>query len=113
MEAANLRAKTLVSQGLRPGVDAADWDFEVSRSKIVVIKADKEAKLALVDLAEKMGMANADIDVVSEPLIRGPVESTTKPFGPFDLSSHPLALLKTAEISRPAGRWRFSLRKRV
>ena len=68
MQAANLRAKTLVSQGLRPGVDAADFDFEVSRAKIALIKAEKETKLALVDLAEKMGTANADIDVVSEPL---------------------------------------------
>ncbi len=72
MQAANLRAKTLVAQGLRPGVDAADLDFEVSRAKISLIKAEKETKLALVDLAEKMGTANADIDVVSEPLIRGP-----------------------------------------
>ena len=100
MEAANLRAKTLVATGLRPAVDAADWNFEVSRTKIVLIKAEKETKLALVDLAEKMGVANADIDVVSEPLIRSPVEAQNKPFGPFDLNSHPYALLKTAEVAR-------------
>jgi outer membrane protein TolC len=100
MEAANLRAKTLVSKGLRPGVDAADWDFEVSRSKIVVIKAEREKRLALVDLAEKMGTAKSDIDVISEPLIRSPVEEQSQAFGPFDLNSHPYALLKTAEVDR-------------
>jgi len=100
MEAANLRAKTLVSKGLRPGVDAADWDFEVSRTKIVLIKAEREKRLALVDLAEKMGMAKSDIDVVSQPLICSPVEDQSQPFGQFDLNSHPYALLKTAEVAR-------------
>ncbi len=105
MEAANLRAKTLVSKGLRPGVDAADWDFEVSRSKIVLIKAEKETRLALVDLAERMGVARSDVDVVSEPLIRSPLEDRSQTFGPFDLNSHPFALLKTAEI----GRWKAKI----
>ncbi len=98
MEAANLRAKTLVTQGLRPGVDAADVDFEVSRSKIALIKAEKNTKLALVDLAEKMGIASTDVDVVSEPLIRNAI--STAPLAPFDLTSHPLAMLKTAEVDR-------------
>jgi outer membrane protein TolC len=100
VEAADLRAKTLVAQGLRPGVEAADWEFEVARSKIKVIKAEKEARLSLVDLAEKMGVASTDIDVVSEPLIRGPIESRERPFGPFDLTSHPFAQVEVAEIER-------------
>ncbi|HEY9773223.1 MAG TPA: TolC family protein [Planktothrix sp.] len=100
MQAADVIAKTLVAQGLRPGVDAANLDFDVSRSKISVIKADKEIKLALVDLAEKIGLANSDIEIVSDPLIRGPLETETQPFGPFNLSSHPLAALKTAEVER-------------
>ncbi len=98
MVAADIRAKTLVSEGLRPGVDAADWDFEVSRTRISVIKAEKDVRLALVELAEKMGTANADIDILAEPLIRGPQRE--QHFGPFDLSSHPVALLKSAEINR-------------
>ena len=100
MEAANLRAKVLVSKGLKAGVESADWDFEVSRSKIVLIKAERERRLALIDLAEKMGTAKSDIDVVSEPLIRFPVEEQSQPFAQFDLNSHPYALLKTAEIHR-------------
>jgi outer membrane protein len=98
MRAADLTAKTLVSKGLKPGVEAAGWDYDVARSKIKVIKADKDVKLSLVDLAEKMGVANMDLDVISEPLVHTPVATET--FGPLDLTSHPLALLKTAEVDR-------------
>ena len=98
MEAGDLRARTLVAKGLQPGVDAASWQFDVAKAKITVIKADKDIKLALVDLAERMGIANADIDVVCETLIMSPIE--IRQSGPFDLSSHPLALLKVAEIER-------------
>lgn len=98
MDAASLRARTLVAEGLRPAVDAADWDYEVSKAKIGLIKADRDTRLALVGLAEKMGIAANDIDIISDPLIRRPIEITQ--FGPFDLTSHPLAIMKTAEIFR-------------
>lgn len=98
MEAANLRAKTLVSEGLRPGVDAADWNYEVAKSRIGLIKAEKDRRLSLVALAEKMGTAVADIEIVSDPVTRRP--AITIPDRAMDLSSHPLALLKTAEITR-------------
>ncbi|MGL1806986.1 hypothetical protein ACSTHG_23705, partial [Vibrio parahaemolyticus] len=38
MKAADVRARTLVSQGLRPAVDTADWDYEVSKARIALIK---------------------------------------------------------------------------
>ncbi|MBZ0185789.1 MAG: TolC family protein, partial [Candidatus Obscuribacterales bacterium] len=98
MEAAKLRVKTLVAEGLRPGVDAADLDYEVARAKIDVIKAEKDFRLSLVDLAEKMGLASQDLDVISDPLIRNPLEM--KDANPLDLSSHPLARMKKAEIER-------------
>lgn len=98
MEAAYLRAKTLVAQGIRPGVDTADWQYEVSKSKIALIKAEKDVRLSLVELAEKMGVAWQDVDIISDPLIRHPLE--VKSLGPFDLRTHPLALMKTAEILR-------------
>jgi outer membrane protein len=98
MEAANLRARTLVAQGIRPGVDNADWQYEVSKAKISVIKAEKDARLSFVELAEKMGVAWQDIDIISDPLIRRPTQ--VKPVGPFNLNSHPLALMKNAEIIR-------------
>lgn len=98
MESAGLRAQTLVSEGLRPAVDTADWDYEIAKSRIGVIKAEKDARLALVGLAEKMGTATSDIDIISFALTQPPIE--VKQFGPFDLTSHPLALLKTAEVTR-------------
>lgn len=98
MQAANLRAKTLVAEGLRPGVDAADFDFEVSRAKIALIKAEKDRRVALVGLAEKMGVAAADLDIVSDALVRSPQQ--VREIGPFDLNSHPLALFKNAEVNR-------------
>jgi outer membrane protein TolC len=102
MQAANIVVKTVFSKGLSPGVDAARAEFDVSESKIELIKAEKETKLALVDLAEQMGIANADIEVISEPLVRSPI--ITKRFGPFDLTSHPLALYKEASVQRWAAK---------
>ncbi|MBS1994049.1 MAG: TolC family protein [Cyanobacteria bacterium SZAS LIN-3] len=98
MQAASLRAHTLVAEGLRPGVDAADFDYEVSRTKIALIKAEKDRRIALVNLAEKMGVAETDLEILSDTVVRSP--QAIKMPGPFDLSSHPLALFKTAEINR-------------
>jgi outer membrane protein TolC len=98
MQAANLRAHTLVAEGLRPGVDAADFDYEVSRTKIALIKAERDRRIALVNLAEKMGVAARDLDIISDTVVQRP--QAIKMPGPFDLSSHPLALFKTAEVNR-------------
>ncbi len=100
MEAAQLRVKTLVAQGLRPGVDAAELDYEVSKAKIALIKAEKDFRIGLVDLAEKMGIATQDLDIVSDPIIRQPMEDTVDVERDMDLSSHPLARLKYAEKDR-------------
>ena len=98
MEAAKLRVKTLVAEGLRPGVDAADLDYEVSKAKINLLKAEKDFRLSLVDLAEKMGLSTHDFDIISDPVVRSPSE--IKEERPVDLSSHPLARFKFAEIDR-------------
>ncbi len=98
MEAAKLRAKTLVSEGLKPGVEAANWDYEVSKAKIGLLKAQEDTELALVDLSEKMGVASHDLDVISNPLVRRPLAAAQQ--NPFNLQAHPLALFKTAEIDR-------------
>jgi outer membrane protein len=103
MQAANLRAHTLVAEGLKPGVESADFDFEVSRAKIALIKAERDRRLALVNLAEKMGVAATDLDVISDTVVRSP-QAIVMP-GPVDLSSHPLALVKTAEVNRWRAKW--------
>jgi outer membrane protein len=99
MESAQLRARTLVAEGLRPGVEAAEWEFEVARAKIGLIKSERDTQLALVDLAEKCGVAASDIDVISETLTRRP--NKVRVFeSPFDLRAHPLAVEKNAEVLR-------------
>lgn len=98
MEAAKLRVKTLVAEGLRPGVDTADLDFEVAKTKIALIRAEKNKRLALVDLAEKMGLASRDFEIISDPIIRSPLKM--QPQIPVDLTAHPLARMKEAQVKR-------------
>ena len=98
MEAARMRVKTLVAEGLRPGADAADFDYEVAKAKIAVVKAERDFRLAIVDLAEKMGIATQDIDVISDPVVRSPDAVNTQKA--IDLRSHPLARFKYAEMDR-------------
>ncbi len=100
MEAAQMRVKTLVAQGLRPGVDAAELDYEVSKAKINLIKAEKDFRMGLVDLAEKMGVTTQDLDVISDPILRKPEEEIVDFEKPMDLASHPLARFKFAEMDR-------------
>jgi outer membrane protein TolC len=96
MQAAAITVKTLVDKGLRPGVDAARADFDVSQAKIGLIKANRSTKLARVDLAERLGIASADVDIVSQPLVRGPKQPLL--FGAVDLNTHPLALLRQSSV---------------
>ncbi len=98
MQSANQRAKTLVAQGLRPGAETADWNYEVAKARIALVQAEEDTALAMIDLAEKMGVASEDVDIVSEPLIQHPAAIGN--FGPIDLTSHPLALFKSAEVDR-------------
>ena len=56
------------------------------------------AAMSLAELEERMGIASSDIDVVSDPLVRTP--AAVRDVGPFNLTAHPLALLKSAEVSR-------------
>lgn len=98
MEAAKLRVRTLVAEGLRPGADAADLDYEVAKAKIALIKAQKDFRIALVDLAEKMGIATHDIDIICDAVIRSPQEFNSQ--RAVDLKAHPLARFKYAEMDR-------------
>lgn len=100
MEAAKLRVKTLVAEGLRPGVDSADLDYEVAKTKIALIRAEKNKRLALVDLAEKMGLASRDFEIISDPIIRSPLKTQAQTPDPIDLRAHPLARMKEAQIKR-------------
>jgi outer membrane protein TolC len=96
MQAAAVTVHTLVDQGLRPGVDAARADYDVSQAKIGLIKAGRATRLAQVDLAERLGIASSDVEVVPEPLVRGPKKMVA--FGAVNLDTHPLALVRSSTV---------------
>jgi outer membrane protein len=102
MRAAEVEIKTMVDQGMRPGVDAARADYDVSDAKILVIQAQRATELAKVDLAEKMGIAGANIDIVSDPVVHGP---TRKMFiGATNFDAHPLAQVGLSAVGTWAAR---------
>ena len=95
----SLVVHTLCDKGLKPGVDAARADAEVSLAKIALIQAKRDADLAQQDLAEAIGMAGALIQPVAEPLISRPkFTALTMPDAPANLAKHPLAVLKMADV---------------
>jgi outer membrane protein TolC len=91
MQASELTVRTLVEQGLRPGVDEARAKYDVSEAKIGLIAAEQQAQLAEVDLAESMGVANQPIEIVPDHLINRPPQRF-KP-QPTNYDTHPLTLL--------------------
>ncbi|HEY9678530.1 MAG TPA: TolC family protein [Drouetiella sp.] len=96
MQAYNLIVHTLVDKGLRPGVDTARADADLSASRISLIDAQREAELAEVDLAEAMGIAGQNVSVDEAPWIRkAQVESNAGAYRP---ELHPLAILKLDEV---------------
>ncbi len=82
---------TLCDKGLKPGVDAARADAEVSLAKIELVEAERDAELAEQDLAESIGNAGIAIATVSEPLIRRgyPQNQSPNSHPPFPSSPAP------------------------
>ena len=101
MRAAAMVVHTLVDTGLRPGVDAARADYEVSQAKIGLIQAERAAELSRVDLAERMGIAGTAIGVIGDPLVRRPPQ---RYFGSTDFDAHPLAIFRAAIVRREAAK---------
>jgi outer membrane protein len=96
MEAWALIVHTLVDKGLRPGVDAARADADLSFSRIALIEAERETELARVDLSESMGLAGNYIGIDDAPWIKRPAKMFVAPV--IDLDTHPYAILRTAEV---------------
>lgn len=95
----SLVVRTLCDKGLKPGVDAARADAEVSLAKIALIQARREAELVQQDLAEAMGMAGTLIQPVGEPLLKRPkLAAIIAPDTTSTLQKHPLAVLRMAEV---------------
>ena len=97
MQAWNLIVHTLVDKGLRPGVDSARADADLSNAKILLIDAERTSELASVDLAETMGIAGVTVGIDDRPWIRRPhAEVVFRANAP---ETHPLALLRNAEVN--------------
>lgn len=101
---------TLCDKGLRPGVDAARADAEVSFAKIALIEANKEADLYAQDLAEAIGMAGTSVRTVEGPLTTSPQRTISGSVPLLKgneslqvlersvLERHPLAVLRRADV---------------
>jgi outer membrane protein TolC len=96
MEAWQLVVHTLVDRGLRPGVDTARSDADLAESRIKLIDAQRDTELAEVDLAEALGEAGGEIDVIDDPWMRKPTVFFTAP--PLEVANHPLAILRSNEV---------------
>jgi outer membrane protein len=96
MEAWALIVHTLVDKGLRPGVDAARADADLSFARIALIEAERETELARVDLSESMGLAGNYIGIDDAPWIKRPSNMFNAQV--VDLALHPYAVLRTAEV---------------
>lgn len=94
--AAALTVHTLVDRGLRPGVDAARADYEVSQARIGLIRAERDSELAKVDLCERMGIAGSTADIVPDPLVRRPQRNYF--FADTDFLQHPLTIVNTESV---------------
>lgn len=101
MKAAAMVVHTLVDTGLRPGVDAARADYEVSQAKIGLIQAERTTELARVELAERMGIAGTYVGIVADPLVRHP---PNRRFSATDFDAHPLAILRASIVRREAAK---------
>ena len=96
MEAWALIVHTLVAKGMRPGVDSARADADLSFARIGLIEAERETELARVDLSESMGLAGNYIGIDDAPWIKRPAKMFVAPV--VDLDTHPFAILRTAEV---------------
>ncbi|MBU6452235.1 MAG: TolC family protein [Cyanobacteria bacterium REEB67] len=97
MKAYNLIVHTQVNSGLRPGVDAARADADLSAAKIALIEAEREFSLASVDLAESLGLAGKDIMVDDRPWIKQPTPVAVPLRMPPE--QHPLAILRSKQVA--------------
>ncbi|MBX9688832.1 MAG: TolC family protein [Candidatus Obscuribacterales bacterium] len=93
MKAYSLIVHTLVDKGLRPGVDASRADADLSAARMNLIEAETAAQIAIVDLAETMGVAGNSLRVESGPWIKRPTQELPLKSVP---ENHPLVLLKAA-----------------
>ena len=96
MKAYDLIVHTLVDKGLRPGVDASRADADLAAAKMALIDAESAEELAVVDLAEAMGIAGKIVTVDGAPWIRSPKRDVNARKPPED---HPFVMHHAAIVS--------------
>jgi outer membrane protein len=86
---------TLVKNQLRPGADDSRAQAEMALARIQLIQAEQAEQVARAGLAQWLGVAPADVHIVSDPLLTMP--PLPPPAAP-DVATHPLAETQMATV---------------
>jgi outer membrane protein len=86
---------TLVKNQLRPGADDSRAQAEMALARIQLIQAEQAEQVARAGLAQWLGVAPADVQIVSDPLLTMP--PLPPPAAP-DVATHPLAETQMATV---------------
>lgn len=90
----------LVRSQLRPGADESRVQAELAAARIQLIQAEQAEQVARAALAQWLGAAVADVQIVAEPLLRIP----PGPDAPPATGSHPLADAQRAAVDSSLAR---------
>lgn len=97
----------LVTNQLRPGVDASRAEAELAAAKNLLIQAEQTAELARANLAEAIGQPGINFFVESGKLLELPPTATPSS---LNFSLHPLALAQTAAVDAAKAKEKVSER---
>jgi outer membrane protein TolC len=86
---------TLVRNQLRPGADDSRAQAEMALARIQLIQAEQAEQVARAGLAQWLGVAPADVRIVSDPLLAMP---PPLPAAAPAVATHPLAETQTATV---------------
>lgn len=101
MEVFRRSVGALVASELRPGADASRTEAELARSRSDLIRAEREAQMALASLAERLGLAGQALELEPARLLDDPpVEAPPNHL----LEAHPLAAEREAAVGVSAAR---------
>src|SRR5712691_9976559 len=87
--------QTLVKNELRPGAEGSRTRAELALAETQLIRAEQAVEEARAALAQLLGVAPADVSVLSGNLLQLPPEAPQAPDAP---ASHPLAVAQSAAI---------------
>ena len=91
----------LVNAHLRPGADASRAEAELAAARTQMILAEQNTALAKASLAELLGLAGAEVEVVPGPLLNLPGDFLAPE---VTAAKHPLALIEQDRINEAIAR---------